>query len=83
MKIEELVLMRIFVGENDRFERKPLYQALVDCFKENGLAGATVTKAVMGYGGHSEIHTDHLLRLSSELPVVIETVDTQEKIDVV
>ncbi len=83
MKQEEMVLMRIFVGESDRYEKQPLFEALVELFREQGLAGATVIKGAMGYGGHSEVHTDRYLRLSSELPVVIEVVDNQDKIDAV
>ncbi len=77
----EQTLMRIFVGENDRWQRKPLYEALVELFREQGFAGATVLKGAMGFGAHSVTHTDKLLRLSSDLPVVIEVVDGQEKID--
>ncbi len=83
MKQEEMVLMRIFVGESDRYEKQALYEALVELFRAQGLAGATVIKGAMGYGGHSEVHTDRYLRLSSELPVVIEVVDNQDKIDAV
>lgn len=81
MKQEELILMRIFVGESDRFEKKPLYEALVELFHAQGIAGATVIKGAMGYGGHSQVHSDRLLRLSSDLPVVVEVVDSEEKIN--
>ena len=80
---EEMVLMRIFVGENDRFQKQPLYEALVELFLDQGVAGATVIKGAMGYGGHSTVHSDRYLRLSSNLPVVIEVVDSQNKIDAV
>ena len=80
MKQEELVLMRIFVGESDRFEKKPLYQALVELFHAEGAAGATVIKGAMGYGANSQVHSDRLLRLSSDLPVIIEVIDAEEKI---
>lgn len=83
MKQEEMVLMRVFVGESDRYQKKPLYEALVELFHDHGVAGATVIKGAMGYGGQSEVHTDRYLRLSSDLPVVIEVVDSQEKIDAV
>ena len=79
----DMTLMRIFIGESDRFEKKPLYEALVEYFKAEGMAGATVIKGAMGYGGHSEVHSNRLLRLSSDLPVVVEVVDSQEKIDLV
>ena len=80
---EEMVLMRIFVGENDRFQKQPLYEALVELFLDQGVAGATVIKGAMGYGCHSTVHSDRFLRLSSNLPVVIEVVDSQNKIDAV
>ncbi|OHB33799.1 MAG: hypothetical protein A2X84_06025 [Desulfuromonadaceae bacterium GWC2_58_13] len=77
----EQTLMRIFVGENDRWERKPLYESLVELFRDQGFAGATVLKGAMGFGARSITHTDRLLRLSSDLPVVIEVVESQGKID--
>jgi len=77
----EKTLMRVFIGEADRWQGKPLYQALVELFREEGLAGATVVKGVMGFGAHSLIHSDRILRLSSDLPVIIELIDAQEKID--
>jgi PII-like signaling protein len=84
MKLEgEQVLMRIFVGEGDRWEMKPLYEALVELLRREGFAGATVLKGVMGFGAHSVMHSDKLLRFSADLPVVVEVVDTQEKIAVI
>jgi PII-like signaling protein len=83
LKQEEMVLMRIFVGESDRYQKQPLYEALVELFHVEGVAGATVTKGAMGYGGNSEVHSDRLLRLSSNLPVIVEVVDTEEKINAV
>ncbi|MBW2452169.1 MAG: DUF190 domain-containing protein [Deltaproteobacteria bacterium] len=80
---EELTLMRIFISENDRFGGKPLYQALVELFHEQGFSGATVLKGAMGYGPHGEIHSDHLLRLSSDLPVVVEVVESQARMETV
>ncbi len=77
----EKTLMRVFIGEADRCNGKPLYQALVELFRERGLAGATVLKGVMGFGASSLIHTDSILSLSADLPVVIELVDTRENID--
>lgn len=79
----EQTLMRIFIGENDRWERQPLYEALVELFRREGLAGATVLKGAAGFGANSVTHTDKILRLSADLPVVIEVVDSQEKIDAV
>lgn len=75
------VLMRIFIGEADRHGSKPLYQALVELFRREGVAGATVLRGTMGFGAKSHLHTANLLRLSQDLPVVIEVVDTQETID--
>jgi len=77
----EQVLMRIFIGEADRHGKKPLYQALVELFRSEGIAGATVLRGTMGFGAKSHLHTANLLRLSQDLPVVIEVVDTQQSID--
>lgn len=77
----EQVLMRIFMGQSDRWERKPLYTALLELFRSKGLAGATVVQGVAGFGPDSILHEAHLLRLSQDLPIVIEVVDTQERID--
>lgn len=81
MKQEEMVLMRIFIGESDRYDNKPLYEALVECFCAEGIAGATVLRGVMGYGAASVVHSDRLLRLSNDLPVIVEVVDTEEKLN--
>ena len=75
------VLMRIFIGERDRFGSRLLYEALVELFKREGFAGATVLRGITGFGAHSVYHTDKLLRLSRDLPVVVEVVDAKEKID--
>ncbi len=81
-KIEgDQVLMRIFIGESDKWERRPLYAALLELFRAKGLAGATVLKGVAGFGPDSIIHTAGILRLSADLPLVIEVVDTQEHLD--
>ena len=77
----EQVLMRIFIGESDRWEHRPLHAALVELFRRNGLAGATVLKGVAGFGAGSVVHTASLLRLSADLPLVIEVVDSQERLD--
>lgn len=80
----EQVLMRIFIGESDRWHGRPLYQAVVERLRtEHDVAGATVTRGLMGFGLHSRLHTANLLRLSQDLPVVIEIVDTQDAIDAV
>jgi PII-like signaling protein len=82
MKLEgEGKLLRIFIGEADRFDHKPLYEQLVLKAREIGLAGATVLRGIEGYGARSRVHTAKILRLSEDLPLVIEIVDTDEKID--
>lgn len=77
----EAVLLRIFIGEDDRIKGRPLYEAIVLKAREAGLAGATVLRGPMGFGKSSTLHTAKVLRLSEDLPMVIEIVDTQEKID--
>ena len=77
----EKVLMRIFLGESDKIGHRPLYEVLVEFFKKEGFAGATVLRGVAGFGANSFIHTDKLLRLSLDLPIIIEVVESQEKID--
>lgn len=78
---EQGKLLRIFVGEQDTHQGKPLYQWLVEEARSQGLAGATVLRGMEGYGAHSRLHTAKVLRLSIDLPVVIEIVDTEEKIE--
>ena len=82
MKIEgEGKLVRIFIGESDRWEGRPLYEAIVHRIHEAGGAGATVLRGIEGFGAHSRIHTARILRLSQDLPILIEMVDTAERID--
>src|SRR5436189_1497017 len=82
MKIpEDGYLLRVFVGESDKHGHIPLYEAIVLKAREAGLAGATVLRGLMGFGRHSVMHTAKILRLSDDLPMVIEIVDSQEKID--
>jgi uncharacterized protein len=82
MKLEgEGQLLRIFVGESDRWHGKPLYEAIVEVARQQGLAGATVIRGIEGFGAHSHLHTTRILRLSEDLPVVIEIVDRQEAIE--
>jgi uncharacterized protein len=76
----EAVLLRIFLGESDRWEHKPLYEAIVLKAREMHLAGATVLRGPMGFGKSSRLHTAKILRLSMDLPLVIEIVDSEEKI---
>jgi len=78
---EDGFLLRIFVGESDRYDGKPLYEQIVRQAKELGLAGATVLRGVMGFGAQSYLHTAKILRLSEDLPMVIEIVDTKENLD--
>jgi PII-like signaling protein len=78
---KDAVLLRIFCGEADRFEQQPLYEAIVLKAREMHLGGATVLRGPMGYGHSSRLHTAKILRLSFDLPIVIEIVDTEEKIN--
>jgi hypothetical protein len=77
----EAVLLRIFFGENDKFQRRPLHEAIVLKAREMHLGGATVLRGHIGFGHSSRIHASKFLRLSQDLPVVVEIVDSQEKID--
>jgi len=74
-------LLRIFIGESDRYEGRPLYQAIVEALRKAGLAGATVLRGIEGFGKSSHLHTAHILRLSEDLPIVIECVDTYDRIE--
>jgi uncharacterized protein len=77
----DAVLLRIFIGEDDRDEHKPLYESIVLKAREAHLAGATVLRGPMGFGHSSRLHTSKILRLSEDLPVVIEIVDSEDKIN--
>lgn len=82
MKLEgEGKLLRIFIGESDRWEGQPLYEAIVRRVREAGGAGATVLRGIEGFGAHSRIHTARILRLSEDLPIVIEVVDRADRIE--
>jgi uncharacterized protein len=78
---EEGTLLRLFFGENDRHEGLPLYEWIVRKAREHGLAGATVLRGIEGFGAHSRVHTAKILRLSTDLPIIVEIVDTREKIE--
>ena len=78
---EDAVLLRIFIGESDRCQHRPLYEAIVLKARELELAGATVLRGPMGFGKSSHLHTAKILRLSTDLPIVIEIVDTAQKIN--
>ena len=77
----ERTLMRIFIGESDKHEGKPLYEALLELFRKRGIAGATVVRAIAGFGSSSRVHTEKVLRLSMDLPIIVEVVDTTEAIE--
>ncbi|WEU41110.1 MAG: DUF190 domain-containing protein [Candidatus Odinarchaeum yellowstonii] len=77
----EAVLLRIFIGESDTYQNKPLYKYLVELFRREGLAGATVLRGITGYGKKSIIHTTSILRLSTDMPIIIEVTDTRENIE--
>ena len=82
MRLEgEGKLLRIFIGESDRWHGKPLYEAIVHLVRSEGLAGATVFRGIEGFGADSHLHTSRILRLSEDLPVLVEIVDTAENID--
>lgn len=84
----ERTLMRIFIGESDRcaegpYRGRPLYEALLVLFRERGFAGATVVRGIAGFGASAKVHTERILRLSMDLPVVVEVVESEEKIEAV
>jgi|SRR5579872_2388795 len=82
MRLEgDAIILRIFVGESDRWHGKPLYEAIVERARAEGLAGATVLRGIEGFGADSRMHTSRILRLSEDLPIVIEIVDRQSEID--
>lgn len=84
MRLEgEGKLLRIFVGESDRWHGRPLYEEIVRLAREKGMAGATVLRGLEGFGADSHLHTARILRLSEDLPIVIEMVDTEERIDAI
>jgi PII-like signaling protein len=77
----ERTLMRIHIGESDRFERKPLYQAIVNLLRQEKFSGVTVLRGIGGYGSTSIYHTDKILRLSQDLPIILEVVEYTERIE--
>jgi len=79
----ERILMRIHLGESDRYQGRPLYQAIVEMLRERHYAGATVVRAIMGFGATARLHTDKVLRLSLDLPIIVECVDTEERIEAI
>jgi uncharacterized protein len=76
----ERTLMRIHLGERDKYQGRPLYEAIVHLLRTHGFAGATVFRGIMGFGASAGVHTEKVLRLSLDLPIVVECVDTEERI---
>jgi uncharacterized protein len=74
------LLLRVFIGENDRWDGHPLYEALMLKAREQGLAGVTVTRGIAGFGAHSHLHTSKVLRMSEDLPIIIEIVDREDRV---
>jgi uncharacterized protein len=79
----ERTLMRIHIGESDKWQGKRLHDAIVELLRKQGFSGATVLRGVAGYGSSSVYHTDKILRMSEDLPIVVETVESQERIDTI
>lgn len=81
MKLEGLgLLVRIYIGESDQWHGRPLYQRIVELLRERGIAGATVVRGIEGFGARAHLHTSRILRLSEDLPVLIEVVDQEERL---
>jgi uncharacterized protein len=76
-------LLRIFIGESDMYQGRPLYMAIVEALRREGLAGATVVRGIEGFGKSSRLHAAHILRLSEDLPIVIECVDSADKVEAI
>lgn len=81
--IGEKMLMRIFIGEHDRFEHQPLYEAFVELFRKEGFAGATVLRGLCGFGANRLYHSQKILDLSADLPLIVEVVESEEKINAI
>jgi hypothetical protein len=79
--VGENLLLRIYIAEGDRYEHRPLYEALVEMLRKEGFAGATVLRGICGFGAHSVYHSQKLLDLSSDLPMIIEAVESEEKVN--
>jgi len=77
----EAQLLRVFIGESDRHDGRPLHEEIVKAARRKGMAGATVLRGILGFGANSRIHTAKILRLSEDLPLIVEIVDTPEKIE--
>jgi uncharacterized protein len=79
----ERTLMRIHIGESDKWHGRPLYEAIVEMLRKDGFSGATVLRGVAGYGGSSIYHTDKLLRMSQDLPIILEVIEATERIEAI
>lgn len=79
----EGLLVRVFLGESDTWHGKPLYEAIVERVREEGIAGATVLRGIEGFGAHSHLHTSRILRLSADLPIVVEIVDQPDRVEAI
>lgn len=79
----ERILMRIHIGESDKYQGRPLYQEIVELLRRKHYAGATVFRGIAGFGATARLHSDKVLRLSMDLPIVIECIETQEKVDAI
>ena len=79
----ERTLMRIHIGERDKFHGKPLYQAIVELLRSRHYAGATVLRGIMGFGASSKLHTDRFLELSLDMPIVVECIETEDRIEAI
>lgn len=77
----EQILVRVLIGESDKWEHQSLWSALLERIRKEGFAGATVFRGIAGFGAHSVLHTSHILRLSEDMPIVLEVVDSQEHIN--
>ncbi len=75
------LLLRIFIGESDKIDGRPLYEVIVEEARKRGMAGATVVRGFLGFGANSRIHTSKLLRLSEDMPVIVEIVETEDKVE--
>ena len=80
---EEQMLLRVFVGESDHWQQRPLHEVLIELFQHEGLSGATVLRGIAGFGASNKVHTDQLLALSHDLPLVVEVVDSAEAIEAI
>jgi PII-like signaling protein len=81
VELKEAELLRVFIGEGDRHDGRPLHEVLVEEARDAGLSGATVFRGIIGYGAHGRVHTSKILRLAEDLPLVVEIIDTEGRIE--